>query len=318
MQIAAEAVVFHFHREIATRGHDEPGLGRDVALAADAAEAPRFERAEENGLQLERQRAHFTKQQRPLTRQLQAAAEAAAGVGQRTPFDAEEARFQRDRVGAGTPRLEERLPRARTEVVNEPGDPRLPDARSPWMRTVVRSLCASATICCPTARIAAEVPSASSETPGADSDASAARRRRVAIGHARRGRGQELEARPADQDVIRAAAERLGRGAVVGRVEHADHGNAALAEQGEEVGPVAGRHAEIEHRDIGLEPVARGQGSGGVQLPRHLEALLLQVSADGAQCHRVVINQQNRIAHRISPPSTLVPPRKLPPEPPRR
>jgi hypothetical protein len=91
-----------------------------------------------------------------------------------------------------------------------------------------------------------------------------------------------------------------------------------LAEQGEKVGTVAGRHAEIEHRNVGLEPVARGQGPGGVQLSRHLEALLLQVSPDGAQCHRIVINQQDRIAHRISPPLTLVPPRKWPPEPPRR
>jgi hypothetical protein len=98
MQIAPEAIVLDFRREITTRAHDEPGLCRDVALASDAAEAPRFEGAEEDGLQLERQGADFAEQQRALARELQSAAEPAPRIGKRAPLRAEEPRFQRDRI----------------------------------------------------------------------------------------------------------------------------------------------------------------------------------------------------------------------------
>ena len=117
-QVLAEAPRAHLLHEVAVGGAHEAEVARDAALAADAGDALVLQRAQELGLDLQRQLADLVQEERASVGLLDLSGTGDHGPRERALLVAEQLALHQVGRQGGAVQLHERAPAARAEVVD--------------------------------------------------------------------------------------------------------------------------------------------------------------------------------------------------------
>ena len=112
------------------------------------------------------------------------------------------------------------------------------------------------------------------------------------------GRGHEVDhVHRLGEEILGAQLHRPDGGGEVGLAGQEDHAGVTLLEPFEDLEAVHSRQPQVEHHDLGLQPVVGRQSVLAAQLPRHLVAEVLEIASQGAEDIGIVIDQQDGISH---------------------
>src|SRR5262245_313083 len=129
VNIRSEATPLYRRFQVLFGRGQEPDVDRLVAGAAEPAHGPLLEHLEQLGLEAFREQPHLVQEDRSAMGRLQQARLRAPGVGEGAPLEAEHLRLEQSFRNRGAVDVDEWTVRARTSLVDQPGQEPLARSR---------------------------------------------------------------------------------------------------------------------------------------------------------------------------------------------